>query len=240
MEERGVRAEKKKSKSKKKKQNRKKRQQAAAAEAEAREQEAAVAVEAMISAAAVPANPDNKNKLKKKNKKYEHQASINLIDHHRTFDTLVMLIKEDPPTRMRLSDLAERASGGRWVGDPITGRGEHNKVPEWQMGARGMLVAEMMDETGRPRSPAELALALEFWPHEKCTRDLPQYAKGRFDGRDGRPRGGPGKDFPYDPDFSTAVARHAFPFEILFCCFSIAGVRGALEDTTNMYSCASG
>ena len=218
-----------KSKSKKKKQNRKNRQRAAA-EAEAEDQEAAAAA-----AAAVPAHSE------KKNKKYEHQASICVIDNHRTFDTLLMLIKEDPPTRMRLSDLAERASGGRWVGgDPITGRGKRNEITEWQMGARGMLVAEMTDETGRSRSPAELALALEFWPHEKCTRDLPQYAKGRFDGRDGRPRGGPGKDFPYDPDFSTAVARHAFPFEILFCCFSIAGVRGALEDTTNMYSCASG
>ena len=103
-----------------------------------------------------------------------------------------------------------------------------------------MLVAEHTDALGRSRSPAELALALEFWPHSRCLRDLPQYAPGRFDGRDGRPRGGPGKDFPYCSSFSTAVARHNFPFEILFACFSVGGVNGAIGDVMNMNSFASG
>jgi hypothetical protein len=61
-------------------------------------------------------------------------------------------------------------------------------------------------------------------------KDLPQYGKGRWDGRDGRPKGCPGKDFPYDPSFSFAVANHRWPAEVNICVHShISGSAAARE-----------
>ena len=101
-----------------------------------------------------------------------------------------------------------------------------------------MMVCRHNEPLGRNRSPAEMAAALEFWPHSKCMRDLPQHAPGRWDGRDGRPKNCPGSDFPYDQAFAYAVKMHRFPFEVLVTVFAIAGEDGSLTDSLNMNSFA--
>jgi hypothetical protein len=165
--------------------------------------------------------------MAKAHRKYLQSTKIVKVDFHRTFDTVIEFIRSEPRARLRLSEVAHQGSA--------------------ETKERGMLVCTHFDpmepgsegQQGRARSPRELVDAFEWWPHSKLLRDLPQYAPGRWDGRDGRPKNCPGKDFPYDKDFAYAVANHRFPYEVLLTVFAIRGVDGSPMDILNMNSFAT-
>jgi len=154
-----------------------------------------------------------------------HRSKVLLVDYDRIFDTLIYHIKQSPNERTRLWNLAN-------AGFVTTSE-------------RGMLVCKHHhgpDDVGTTksvRSPAELAVALEYWPHSRLVRDLPWYAPGRWDGRDGRPRGCPGSEVRYDKDYEHAVKQHRFPSEVLLAVFTLRGEDGCQIDNLNMGSFAA-
>jgi len=166
-------------------------------------------------------------KQSKKKETQPHKSRVLLVDYDRTFDSLVYHIKQYPDERTRLWKLA------------TTGFAATNE--------RGMLVSkhhvsdegEGNENIGSLRSPAELAAALEYWPHSRCIKDFPCYAPGRFDGRDGRPRGCPGSDFRYDPGYRHAVDKHNFSMEVLLAVFTLKNEDGSRSDNMNMGSFAA-
>lgn len=137
-----------------------------------------------------------------------HKSKLLLVDYDRTFDTLVYHIKQNPDERTRLWTLA--TDGFKSTNERGILIAKHH-VPE--EGIDGI------NENGKAlRSPAELAAALEYWSHSRLIKDCPSYVPGRWDGRDGRPRGCPGSDCRYDDYYENAMINHIFPIEVCWWC----------------------
>jgi len=158
-----------------------------------------------------------------------HKSKVLFVNYDRTFDTLVYHIKQNTDERTRLWTLA--TDGFKTTNERGILIAKHH-VPE--EGIDGI------NENAKAlRSPAELAAALEYWPHSRLIKDFPSYVPGRWDGRDGRPRGCPGSDCQYDDYYENAVRNHRFPTEVLLVVFTLKGEDGSMADNINLGSFAA-
>ena len=112
-------------------------------------------------------------------------------------------------------------------------------------GERGMLVGHYTEarddkEVYNLLSPQQAAISLQYWPHSRLMKELPQYAPGRLNNT-APPRGippgappGSKEYFAYDSDWQYAVKSHSWPDEVLFLLYCVQGERGSPQDWINM------
>lgn len=166
-----------------------------------------------------------------------HRSRVLLVDYDRIFDTLVYHIKQNPVERTRLWNLATAGFATTKEQGMLVCRHHEPNGDDGDDGGREN--GEKKPGAKTLRCPAELASALEYWPHSRCIKYFPSYGPGRWDGRDGRPRGCPGSVFRYDGGYQHAVKEHKFPSEVLLAVFTLKGEDGSRADNINMGSFAA-
>jgi hypothetical protein len=169
--------------------------------------------------------PMSSKKKRNKHKKKKTKLKVKLFDGDRVFDTLMRYIQTHPDERLRLAHVAHRG---------------HQST-----GERGMLVGYYTEaredkEMYNLLSPEQSATRLQYWPHSRLVKELPQYAPGRLNNtapkRD-KPRGAPRgtkEYFAHNPDWQYAVQNHRWPNEVLLLLYCVHGERGAPQDWINM------